>query len=99
MEGLLRFNSDQNFAVKVQQKWAPTTDEGICIQTHDLVCGEFASRPYPTEAAIRTFLEVMAQNVPQAEPDGAADFIDPSFIENMDQSGLLDELIKQYHPV
>jgi ABC-type nitrate/sulfonate/bicarbonate transport system substrate-binding protein len=99
VEGLLRFNSDQDFAVKVQQKWGPTTDEGICTQTHDFVCGEFAPRPYPTEAAIRTILEVMAPTVPQADPDRAADFIDPSFVARMEQSGLLGDLIKQYQPI
>lgn len=96
VEGLLRFNADRPFAVAVQKKWGPTSDQEILVRTHEFAAGEFSPRPFPTEAAIRGILEAMRKTLPKADPARAGDYIDPSFVARLDSSGLLAELAARH---
>jgi ABC-type nitrate/sulfonate/bicarbonate transport system substrate-binding protein len=96
VEGLIRFDGDSDFAVKVLGKWGASQDVAINTKIHHHALELFSIRPFPTVEAIQPILNAMKGVVPGAETANAADLIDRSFIEELDAEGYLDALAKQH---
>jgi ABC-type nitrate/sulfonate/bicarbonate transport system substrate-binding protein len=96
VEGIHRFNTDLACGIRVQKKWGPTQDEDICIETHKFASGEFSPDPHPSEVSIRNILVAMKGSIAKADPNRAKDYMDGSFIAEMEKSGKLGALHQKY---
>ena len=92
VQGIVRFNRDRAFGLAVSRKWGPKVAEAVIERTWEFASTEFCERPFPTVAAIEGILASMRGHVVGAETARAADFVDDSLMQELDRTGILDEI-------
>jgi ABC-type nitrate/sulfonate/bicarbonate transport system substrate-binding protein len=95
-EGILLFKTDRAFAVEVLEKYSPTADEAVLNRSYDGLLEDFSNSPYPDAERIRNILLTMEGEIPGADASRAAEFIDDSYMRELDQAGELDRLRRSY---
>ncbi len=96
VEGIMRFNTDRAFGLKVMDKWGSRVDAGVQAETWEFASREFSPRPFPTAQAIAGILAAMRDKAPGADPERAADHVDASFMDDLQASGRLADLAAVY---
>jgi ABC-type nitrate/sulfonate/bicarbonate transport system substrate-binding protein len=97
MEGILLFKTDRKFAIEVLKKYSPTDDEAVLDRSYDGLVEDFSNTPYPDPERIRNILLTMEGEVPGADASKAADFIDDSYMRELDAAGELAKLRARYN--
>jgi ABC-type nitrate/sulfonate/bicarbonate transport system substrate-binding protein len=95
-EGILLFKADRRFAIKVLQKYSPTADEAVLDRSYDGLVEDFSNTPYPDAERIRNILLTMEGEVPGADASRAAEFIDDTYVRQLDEAGELARLREKY---
>jgi len=83
-------------AVKVLAKYLGSRDKEILDRSYDNSSADDKLPPkqYPTLEGIKNILEPLAETDPKAKAAKPEDFVDISFVRELDQSGYIDELYK-----
>lgn len=80
---------------KILQKYLVVKDEKIIEESYNEVVLKLTRRvPYPTEKGIQTFLDQLKAKNPRAAQAKPTDFIDNSFLKELDESGYIDRLYR-----
>jgi ABC-type nitrate/sulfonate/bicarbonate transport system substrate-binding protein len=95
-EGLMRFNTDRDFALHIARKWGTPVDDEVLQQTWDFASQEFSENPFPTPEAINGILQAMRGKIARAEEADPADFIDSTFMQSLQDRGILALIRKRY---
>jgi hypothetical protein len=93
LEGIYLFKTNRELALKTLKKYARLTDLSIMESTYE----DYSQRlipavPYPTPAGIQTIIDYLAKTRPQAKALNANDFIDPSILREIEESGFVKRL-------
>jgi ABC-type nitrate/sulfonate/bicarbonate transport system substrate-binding protein len=96
VEGILRFNTDRDFALHIARKWGTPVDEEVLAQTWEFASKEFSEHPFPTVQAIQGILNAMKGQIACAAVSNPADHIDASFLQELEESGQLKDLRIKY---
>jgi NitT/TauT family transport system substrate-binding protein len=94
IEAVHRIKTDREAAIRVLAKYLALQDKEILERTYDGIStdDEIPPKQYPNPEGIKNILEPLAQNDPKAKAAKPEDFVDMSFIKELDESGFIDEL-------
>jgi NitT/TauT family transport system substrate-binding protein len=96
IEAVHRIKTDREAAIRVLAKYLALQDKEILERTYDGIStdDEIPPKQYPNPEGIKNILEPLAQTDPKAKVAKPEDFVDMSFIKELDESGFIDELYK-----
>jgi NitT/TauT family transport system substrate-binding protein len=93
VEGLHRFKTDKNFAMRVIGKYSRITDQEALEETYQHYAVKVMPRvPYPTIKGIQLVLDEIGTRTPKAKSLAPESFIDVSYLKELDQSGYIKRL-------
>ena len=97
IEAVHRFKTDRETAIRVLAKYLALQDKEMLQKTYDenSTDDKFPPKQYPTLDGMKSILEPLAETDPKAKVAKPEDFVDMSFIRELDQSGYIDGLYKK----
>jgi NitT/TauT family transport system substrate-binding protein len=97
IEAVHRIKTDRVAGMNVLVKYLVSQDKEILEKTYDDASNDRKLPPkqYPTLEGIKNILEPLAETDPKAKAAKPEDFVDMSFIGELDQSGYIDGLYKK----
>lgn len=96
IEAIHRIKTDRATALKVLMKYLGPQDNDILAKSYDELGSDdkFPPKQYPTLEGIGNILEPLAQTDPKAKVAKPGDFVDMSFVKELDDSGFIATLYK-----
>jgi hypothetical protein len=97
IEAVHRIKIDRELAERVLVKYLGPQDKQILEKTYDDISSDQKLPPkqYPTIEGLKTIIEPLADTDPKAKTSKPEDFVDMSFIRELEQSGYIDNLYKK----
>ena len=97
IEAVHRIKTDREAAIKVLAKYLALQDKEILERAYDDLSSDDRLPPkqYPTLEGIKNILEPLAEKDAKAKAAKPEDFVDMSFVRELDQSGYIDSLYKK----
>jgi NitT/TauT family transport system substrate-binding protein len=91
-----RFKTDRETGIRVLAKYLALQDKEMLQKTYDenSTDDKFPPKQCPTLDGMKSILEPLAETDPKAKAAKPEDFVDMSFIKELDQSGYIDSLYK-----
>ena len=96
IEAVHRIKTDRQTAKKVLLKYLGPQDKDVLERRYDYASADERLPPkqYPTLEGIKNIIESLAETDPKAKAAKPEDFVDMSFIKELDESGFVDDLYK-----
>ena len=97
IEAVHRIKTDRELAQRVLVKYLGPQDKQILEKTYDDISSDEKLPPkqYPTLEGLKTIIDPLADTDPKAKTAKPEDFVDMSFIRELEQSGYIDSLYKK----
>ena len=95
VEGIAYFKTHKEFSMKVLSKYLKTNDRELLEGSYELYRQDFISVPYPIMKGLEATYEYVATTKPEIRGRKPEDFMDPSFIAELDKSGFIKKLYEQ----
>jgi ABC-type nitrate/sulfonate/bicarbonate transport system substrate-binding protein len=97
IDAVHRIKSDRETAQRVLVKYLGPQDKQILDRTYEDIASDQKLPPkqYPTLEGLKTIIEPLAETDAKAKAAKPEDFVDISFIRELDQSGYIDGLYKK----
>jgi NitT/TauT family transport system substrate-binding protein len=93
VEGLHRFKTDKSFSLKVLAKYTRINEPEVLEETYQHYAIRVMPKiPYPTIKGIQTVLDEIGTRNPKAKTLQPANFIDVTFLKELEQSGFIKNL-------
>jgi NitT/TauT family transport system substrate-binding protein len=90
IEGAKILISDEEFALRVLSKHTRIADRDVLKQSYSYLRPYFLKVPYPSTRAIKDTLDALAKDLPKAKDADPRDFIDNSFVKELESSGFIE---------
>ncbi len=96
IEAIHRIKTDRDTALKILAKYLGLQDRDILDKSYDELSSDdkFPPKQYPTLEGIKNILEPLAQTDPKAKAAKPEDFVDMTFVKELDDSGFIADLYK-----
>jgi NitT/TauT family transport system substrate-binding protein len=95
VEAIAYFKTHRKETIAIYQKYLKTNDMDALEETYEAVgLNLIPERPYPTVKGIRVVLQEMASKDPKAQAAKPEQFVDLTFMRELDKSGFIDRLYK-----
>jgi hypothetical protein len=97
IEAVHRIKTDRETAQRVLVKYLGAQDKQILDRTYEDIASDAKLPPkqYPTIEGLKTIIDPLGETDAKAKSAKPEDFIDNSFIRELDQSGFIDGLYKK----
>jgi NitT/TauT family transport system substrate-binding protein len=92
IEGIALFKSNAGFARRVIKKTLKVDDEGLVSDSYLLFAKLFIRSPFPDIAGMRSSFEYVAQTHSDIWRHKPEEFVDASFVDELDKSGFIKSL-------
>jgi len=92
IEGIARFKQEPELAKRVIKKMLRLDDEPLAQESWDLFAKHRIAAPYPNIKGMKTSYEYVAQSRPDVWKHKPEEFVDSSFVEELDKSGFIKKL-------
>jgi NitT/TauT family transport system substrate-binding protein len=92
VEGIAYFKTHKDFSIKVLSKYLRTTDQELLEGSYAIFKEDFISTPYPIMKGLEATYDYVAQTRPEIRSRKPEEFMDPSFIAELDKSGFIKRL-------
>jgi ABC-type nitrate/sulfonate/bicarbonate transport system substrate-binding protein len=93
LEGIYVFKTNKNVALNVLKKYTRLDDLSLVQTSYDEMSQRLIRRvPYPDPEGIQTIIDELAKTRPQMKNLNPKDFIDPSILKEIDDSGFIKKL-------
>jgi NitT/TauT family transport system substrate-binding protein len=92
IEGAKILTSDEEFALRVLAKHTRIADRDVLKQSYSYLRPYFLKTPYPSVRAIKDTLDALAKDLPKAKDADPRDFIDNSFVKELESSGFIETI-------
>jgi NitT/TauT family transport system substrate-binding protein len=89
IEGIHRVRTDREFAIKVLGRMLRSNDREILEETHRVFSALYERVPYVAAEGVQPILDELVTQIPKAKNYKPDDFIDPSVVRQLDQSGFI----------
>jgi hypothetical protein len=88
--------TDRETGLKVMAKYLRQSDRELLEKTYDYTVSDamLPRRQYPMAAGVKTILDLTADRNPKAKLARPEDFVDTSFVKELDEAGFIDSLYK-----
>ncbi len=83
-------------AQKVFAKYMRTNDSTVLEDSYDGYVKMIPKKPYPTLKGIQFMLEMLAPQMPEAKTAKPEQFVDLSFLQELEKEGFFNEMAKRY---
>src|ERR1700741_2084415 len=95
VEGIAFFKQNKEFSLKVLTKYVKTTDPEFLEGSYAFYKQDFISVPYPIMKGLEATYDYVALTRPEIRNHKPEEFMDPSFIAELDKSGFIKKLYEQ----
>lgn len=92
VEAIHYFKTNRDFSLKVLAKHLRTNDREILEGSYEIYKQDFISTPYPITQGLQATYDYVAQRRPDILNHKPDEFMDPSFIAELDKSGFIKRL-------
>lgn len=94
VEGIHRVKTQKDFAMNVLGKSLRTSDRDALEETYRVFSSLFEKVPYPSLEGIESVLEELRGQTPKAKNFRPEDFVDLSFVRELEQSSFINNLYR-----
>jgi NitT/TauT family transport system substrate-binding protein len=94
MEGIALFKKDRDFGINVIKKTLKIPDDEAVAESYDVFSEMFIPTPYPNVPGMKVSFEYVSQTRADVWNHKAEEFVDPSFIAELDKTGFIKSLYK-----
>ncbi len=95
LEGIALFKKDPEFAKKVIKKTLRLDDDSLAQESWELFAKYRLPAPYPNTKGMKTSYEYVALTRPDVYKHKPEEFVDPSFVEELDKGGFIKKLYEK----
>jgi ABC-type nitrate/sulfonate/bicarbonate transport system substrate-binding protein len=95
IEGIHVFKSNKAKSLAVMKKNLLGTSDEMLEETYRYTTAVLEQQPYPSLEVIKSGLEILSLQFPQAKQTDPNPLVDPSFVRKLDQSGFIAGLYKK----
>jgi len=95
IEGIYIFKTNKDKSLAVMKKQLLGTSDEVLEETYKYAVTPLEQQPYPSIDVIKSGLEILSFQYPQAKQTDPNPLIDPSFVKRIDQSGFITGLYKK----
>jgi NitT/TauT family transport system substrate-binding protein len=95
LEGIALFKKDPEFAKKVIKKMLRLDDDSLAQESWELFAKYRLAAPYPNIKGMKTSYEYVAMIRPDVYKHKPEDFVDSSFVEELEKSGFINKLYER----
>jgi NitT/TauT family transport system substrate-binding protein len=92
VEGIAYFKNNKDFSVKVLSKRLKINDRETLENSYETYRQDFISTPYPITKGLEATYDYVAQTRPEIRNRKPEEFMDPSFIAELEKSGFIRKL-------
>jgi ABC-type nitrate/sulfonate/bicarbonate transport system substrate-binding protein len=93
LEGIYVFKTNKNLALNVLKKFTRLDDLSLVQDPYDEMSQRLIRRvPYPDREGIQTIIDQLAKSRPQMKSLNPGDFIDPTILKEIEDSGFVKQL-------
>jgi NitT/TauT family transport system substrate-binding protein len=96
IEGIHSIYSNKPGAWKVFSRYMRTNDAEVLEASYQAYVTTTPKRPYPTLKGLQFLLDRLAPTMPQAKTAKPEQFVDMSFLQELDKEGFFIEMAKRY---
>jgi ABC-type nitrate/sulfonate/bicarbonate transport system substrate-binding protein len=95
IEGIHYMKTHKDFTLNVLRKHTKSEDPSALEETYRIFAMKYLPpAPYPTEESVKTILELIGSSQPKAKTAQPKDFIDPSWVRELEESGFIKTLYR-----
>jgi ABC-type nitrate/sulfonate/bicarbonate transport system substrate-binding protein len=95
LEGIARFKQEPELAKKVIKRMLRLEDDSLAQESWELFAKHRIAAPYPNIKGMKTSYEYVAATRPDVYKHKPEEFIDSSFVEELDKSGFIKKLYEK----
>ena len=95
LEGIARFKQEPELAKKVIKKMLRLDDDSLAQESWELFAKHRIAAPYPNIKGMKTSYEYVAATRPDVYKHKPEEFVDSSFVEELDKSGFIKKLYEK----
>ena len=95
VEGIAYYRTHKAESVQMIKEFLRVSDNAIAEEAYDYYSRITPAKPYPSAEGVRGVIEEIAASEPAIRNAKVEQFVDPSFIAKLDQSGFIDGLYKR----
>ncbi len=96
IEGIHSIFSNKAGALKVFGKYMRTNDADVLETSYQAYVTTTPKKPYPTLKGLQFLLDRLAPQMPQAKTAKPEQFVDLSFLQELEKEGFFNEMAKRY---
>ena len=96
VEAIYFIYANKNDAQKVFSKYMRTNDPAVLEDSYQGYIRMIPKKPYPTLRGIQFMLDMLAEKMPQAKNAKPEQFVDLSFLQELEKEGFLTDMAKRY---
>jgi len=96
IEGIYSIFNNKAGALKVFAKYMRTNDPDVLESSYQAYVTTTAKKPYPTLKGLQFLLDRLAPTMPQAKSAKPEQFVDLSFLQELEKEGFFNEMAKRY---
>jgi NitT/TauT family transport system substrate-binding protein len=95
VEGIAYFKTHKDFSMKVLSKYLRMNDRELLEGSYEIFKDFFISVPYPIMKGLEATYDYVATTKPEIRNRRPDEFMDPSFIAELDKTGFIKKLYEQ----
>ena len=95
IEGIARFKREPDLGKRVIKKMLRLDDESLAQESWELFAKHRLAAPYPNIKGLKTSYEYVAETRPDVWKHKPEEFVDSSFVEELDKSGFIKKLYEK----
>jgi len=96
VEGIYYIFQHRAATQKVFARYMRTNDAEVLEQSYQVYLKTTARKPYPTLKGLQFLLDALAPTMPQAKTARPEQFVDLSFLQELEKEGFFNEMAKRY---
>jgi NitT/TauT family transport system substrate-binding protein len=96
VEAIYFVYANKNEAKKVFAKYMRTTDQEVLEESYQGYIKSIPKKPYPTLKGIQYILDIVAPQLPHAKNAKPDQFVDLSFLQELEKENFFNEMAKRY---
>lgn len=96
VEAIYYVYANKKEALRVFAKYMRTTDQEVLEDSYNGYIKWIPKKPYPTLKGIQYMLDLVAPQLPQAKNAKPEQFVDLSFLQELEKEGFFNEMAKRY---
>jgi NitT/TauT family transport system substrate-binding protein len=96
VEAIYFVDANKKDAQKVFAKYMRTDNPAVLEESYEGYINTIPKKPYPTLKGIQFMLEMLAPQLPQAKNAKPEQFVDLSFLQELEKEGFFNEMAKRY---